>query len=60
MESQETEQYQIFFPSVSFPVKRFYVVFSFSTSRSPGMLYFKTLMFLSLLNDFAGLALNFK
>ena len=43
---QETAQYQFFFvSSVSFPVKRPYVVYGLSTSLSPAMLHFKILMF---------------
>ena len=44
----ETELDNFFVPSVSFLVKSPYVIFSISISRSPVMLRFKILMFLSL------------
>ena len=48
-----------FVPSVSFLVKSPYVIFSISSSRSPVMLRFKLLMFLSLYNNFARLSRMF-
>ena len=48
LRTPETEQFHVFFPSVSVLVKSPYVFFSISTSRSPVMLRFKILKFLSL------------
>ena len=48
LRTPETEQDHFFVPSISILVKRPYVIFSISTSRSPVMLRFKILMFLSL------------
>ena len=48
LRTQESEKDNFFVPSVSFLVKSPYVIFSISISRSPVMLRFKILMFLSL------------
>ena len=56
LRTSETKQYHFCVPSVYFLVNRHYVIFSISTSRSPVMLCFKILMFLSLQNDFPWLS----